>query len=58
MEQLPSGSKVIFQLYALEGYDHREIAEILNVSESNSKSQYLRAKRKIKEILNGEIYEN
>jgi len=58
MEQLPSGSKLIFQLYSLEGYDHREIAEILNVSESNSKSQYLRAKRKMKEILKGEIYEN
>ena len=51
MEQLPQGSRIIFSLYLLEGYDHREIAEILNTSESNSKSQYMRAKRKIKEIL-------
>lgn len=51
MEQLPNGSKMIFSLYLLEGYDHREIAQILNVSESNSKSQYMRAKRRIKEIL-------
>jgi len=59
MEQLPDGSRVIFSLYLLEGYDHREIAQILNVSESNSKSQYMRAKRKIKEILEGGMrYEN
>jgi RNA polymerase sigma-70 factor (ECF subfamily) len=58
MNQLPDGSRMIFSLYLLEGYDHREIAQILNVSESNSKSQYMRAKRKIKEILEGGIYEN
>lgn len=53
MEHLPNGSRMIFSLYLLEGYDHREIAQILDVSESNSKSQYMRAKRKIKEILEG-----
>ena len=58
MNQLPDGSRMIFSLYLLEGYDHREIAQILNVSESNSKSQYMRAKRKIKEILEGGQYEN
>ncbi len=58
MQELPNGSRMIFSLYLLEGYDHREIAQILNVSESNSKSQYMRAKRKIKEILEGGKYEN
>lgn len=59
MTQLPDGSRVIFSLYLLEGYDHREIAKILNVSESNSKSQYMRARRKVKEILEGGMtYEN
>ena len=59
MQDLPDGSRLIFSLYLLEGYDHREIAQILNVSESNSKSQYMRAKRKVKEILEGGIeYEN
>ena len=58
MQQLPDGSRMIFQLYLLEGYDHREIAEILEVSESNSKSQYMRAKRRIKDILKDKIYEN
>jgi RNA polymerase sigma-70 factor (ECF subfamily) len=57
MEKLPNGSRMIFSLYLLEGYDHREIAQILKVSESNSKSQYMRAKRKIKEILEGGKYE-
>ncbi len=57
MDQLPNGSKMIFSLYLLEGYDHREIAQILNVSESNSKSQYMRARRRIKEILKDKYYE-
>ena len=56
MMQLPNGSRIIFSLYLLEGYDHREIAAILETSESNSKSQYMRAKRKIKEILTEEVY--
>ncbi len=51
MEQLPEGYRIIFSLYALEGYDHREISQILNISESTSKSQYLRAKQKLREIL-------
>ncbi len=51
MENLPDGSRMIFSLYLLEGYDHREIAQILNISESNSKSQYMRARLKVKEIL-------
>lgn len=57
MEHLPSGSKLIFSLYLLEGYDHVEISQILNISESNSKSQYMRAKRKVKEILNNLSHE-
>ena len=51
VEKLPDGYRLIFSLYALEGYDHGEIAQIMNISESTSKSQYLRAKQKIKEIL-------
>jgi len=58
MRQLPEGSRMVFSLYLLEGYNHREIAQILNVSESNSKSQYMRARRKIKEILEGGTDEN
>ncbi|MBN1950509.1 MAG: RNA polymerase sigma factor [Bacteroidales bacterium] len=51
MEQLPEGYRVIFSLYLLEGYDHGEIAQIMGITESTSKSQFSRAKQKIKEIL-------
>jgi len=51
IRQLPDGYRIIFSLYALEGYDHSEISEITGISESTSKSQYLRAKERIKEIL-------
>ena len=49
--ELPESYRVVVRLFLLEGYDHREISQILNISESNSKSQYMRAKRKVKEIL-------
>ena len=49
--QLSYGYRIIFSLYAIEGYDHTEISEITGISESTSKSQYLRAKKRIKEIL-------
>lgn len=58
MEELPKGSRMIFSLYLLEGYDHQEISEILNISESNSKTQYMRAKQRIKEILKTQLYES
>jgi RNA polymerase sigma factor (sigma-70 family) len=51
MEQLPHGYRVVFSLYMLEGYNHAEISEILGITESTSKSQFLRAKQRIKEIL-------
>jgi RNA polymerase sigma factor (sigma-70 family) len=51
VEQLPDGYRVVFSLYLLEGYDHAEISQILNISESTSKTQYLRAKEKLKKIL-------
>ena len=56
-EQLPDGYRVVFSLYLLEGYDHSEIAEILGITESTSKSQFLRAKQKIKEIIGRMNYE-
>jgi len=51
MEQLPAGYRVVFSLYLLEGYDHAEIAQILGISEATSKSQYSRARQRMKEIL-------
>ncbi|MBN1924338.1 MAG: RNA polymerase sigma factor [Prolixibacteraceae bacterium] len=57
MEQLPEGGRIVFSLYLLEGYDHVEIAQILGITESTSKSQYMRAKRKVYEILKEKYYE-
>lgn len=51
MEKLPEGSRMIFSLYLFEGYDHGEISQILNITESTSKSQFMRAKRRVIEIL-------
>lgn len=49
---LPAGYQQILNLYLIEGYDHIEIGEILKISESTSKSQYHRAKKKLKDIIN------
>lgn len=51
MSKLPDGYRVIFSLYAIEGYDHQEIGQIMNISESTSKSQYSRAKKKIRSLI-------
>jgi RNA polymerase sigma factor (sigma-70 family) len=51
MQQLPEGGRVVFSLYLFEGYDHAEIAQILNISESTSKTQFMRARNKVKELI-------
>jgi len=51
VESLPEGYRVVFSLYMLEGYDHTEISQIMNISESTSKTQYMRAKEKLRKIL-------
>jgi RNA polymerase sigma-70 factor (ECF subfamily) len=57
MEQLPAGYRVVFSLYLLEGYDHGEIAQILGISEATSKSQYSRARHRVKELLTPQRHE-
>lgn len=44
IQALPEGYKIVFNLFAIEGYSHKEIADLLGVSENTSKSQYSRAK--------------
>lgn len=51
MDRLPDGYRMVLSLYLLEGYDHGEIAEILGISESTSKSQFNRSKKKLRELL-------
>lgn len=50
-QDLSEGYKNVFKLYAVEGYSHKEISEILGITESTSKSQYLRAKASIRQII-------
>ena len=45
VNRLPNGARMIFQLFAIEGYSHKEIANLLNISEGTSKSQINRAKQ-------------
>lgn len=51
VDQLPDGYRTVFSLYLFEGYDHQEIGNILNISEATSKSQFSRAKKKLRELL-------
>ena len=51
IQRMPDGYRVVFNLYAVEGYKHREIAEILKIDENTSKSQYSRARRWLQERL-------
>ena len=44
IQSLPQGCQMVFNLFAIEGYSHKEIAEMLGVSEGTSKSQFARAK--------------
>lgn len=53
IKDLPEGYRLVITLYLLEGYDHEEIGQILNISENTSRTQFLRAKRKLVEILKG-----
>jgi len=51
IELLPGGCRHVFNLYVAEGYNHREIAEMMNITEGTSKSQLFRAKDMMKSKL-------
>jgi RNA polymerase sigma factor (sigma-70 family) len=51
LNELPAGYKMVFNLYAVEGYKHKEIAEMLGIDTNTSKSQYSRAKAVLREKL-------
>jgi RNA polymerase sigma-70 factor (ECF subfamily) len=52
LNNLPDGSRLVFNLHAIEGYTHTEIAEMLGITEGTSKSQYARARVLLKAQLN------
>jgi len=51
LDHLPTGYRTVFNLYVIEGYKHREIAEKLEISINTSKSQLILAKKRLKDIL-------
>lgn len=51
MKELPDGYRTVLSLYLLEGYDQEEIAEILNITHSTVRTQYIRAKQKLLQLL-------
>lgn len=57
-QQLPDGYRTVLSLYLFEGYDHEEISEILGVAQSTVRTQYIRAKQKLLQVLKKkEVYE-
>lgn len=60
IQNLPEGYRMVFNLYVMEGYSHKEIAETLGISENTSKSQLSRARKVLQEklkLINAECYE-
>jgi RNA polymerase sigma-70 factor (ECF subfamily) len=51
IQELPDGYRMVFNLYAIEGYPHKEIAEKLGISESTSKTQLLKARKRLQQKL-------
>jgi RNA polymerase sigma-70 factor (ECF subfamily) len=52
IRELPQGFQLILNLFLIENYSHKEISELLNISEGTSKSQYHRARKKLAELYN------
>ena len=57
LNHIPEGCKTIFNLFVIEGYGHKEIALMLNISEGTSKSQLNAAKTKLKDLVNNLYYQ-
>jgi RNA polymerase sigma-70 factor (ECF subfamily) len=51
IQTLPTGFKTVFNLYAIEGYSHKEIGDMLGITEGTSKSQYSRAKAYLQKLI-------
>ena len=54
IQSMPTGFRTVFNLFAIEGYPHKEIAQMLGITESTSKSQYSRARAYLQKILQTE----
>lgn len=60
VRKLPAGYRTVFNMYAIEGYSHKEIAEVLGISVATSKTQFLRARaalqKSVKSLMNNQKY--
>jgi RNA polymerase sigma-70 factor (ECF subfamily) len=54
IQHLPIGFRTVFNLYAIEGYTHKEIGQLLSISDGTSKSQYSRAKKLLAKLIEDE----
>lgn len=57
LNHIPEGCKTVFNLFAIEGFSHKEIASMLGISEGTSKSQLNVSRTKLKELVNGLYYQ-
>lgn len=58
IQSLPVGFRTVFNLYAVEGYNHKEIGELLGISEGTSKSQYSRARMLLRSMIEADLKED
>lgn len=52
VQELPAGFRTVFNMFAIEGYSHKEISEMLNITESTSRSQFTRARQLLQRRIN------
>jgi RNA polymerase sigma-70 factor (ECF subfamily) len=53
IQKLPQGYRTVFNMYVIDGYSHKEISEVLSISESTSKSQLFKARKQLQIKLKG-----
>lgn len=58
IQELPDGFRIVFNLYAIEGYSHKEIAKKLNITSSTSRSQYARARSLLQQKIKDQLIDN
>lgn len=58
LDYIPEGCRTVFNLFAIEGYSHKEIAAMLNITEGTSKSQLNVSRSKLKDLINSVYYQN
>jgi RNA polymerase sigma-70 factor (ECF subfamily) len=58
IQELPDGYRMVFNLYAIENYNHKEIASLLGISENTSKTQLLKARKVLKKKIEALVQHN